>query len=177
MRTFRHAILLALVAIVLNGCDFFKTRYEEIPPEFPDTPTLVDTADLDWKVRTLEGDTISLQQFAGKKMFINIWGSWCQPCLVEMPKLQALYDELKGDTSIVFLFVSDEPDSTVRAFAAENTYTLPFFVSDAYKPRAYNTGKYPTTIIVNSKGEIVYRLPLTADWSDPSVSAYLQNVR
>jgi len=78
---------------------------------------------------------------------------------------------------MVFLFISDEPDSTVRSFVLDNSYTLPFYVSDAYKPRAYNTGKYPTTIIVNSNGEIVYRLPMTADWSDPSVRTFLRKIR
>ncbi len=165
-----------LAVVTSTGCDLFKTRFEEIPPEFPDTVVAIDTADLSWTFRDLQGDTVTLAEFAGKRMFINIWGTWCQPCLVELPHLQHLYDEMKSDTAIAFFFISDEADSTVRAFAREAPYTLPFYVSDAYKPRPYNTGRYPTTIIVNSAGGIVYRRALTADWSDPSVAEFLRTL-
>ena len=163
-------------SFLLAGCDLFKTRYEEIPPEFPETVTALGDVDTSWSIRSLEGATVSLSDFIGKKLFINIWATWCGPCLAELPHLQILYDSLRSDTSIVFLFISDEPDTTVRSFVARSRYSLPFFVCDSSKPKVFDTGAYPSTFIANNRGEIVYKKLSTAKWSHPSVLDFLRKL-
>lgn len=171
----RRLLLCVVISCTLfpTGC---KTRYEEIPPELPEIVSVLDHVDTSWQIRSLQGDTMSLNSFAGKKLFINIWATWCGPCLAELPQLQTLYTSLKSDTSIVFLFVSDELDSTVRSFSASNNYSLPFYVCDKSKPKVFDTGAYPSTFIANARGEIVYRKRGTAKWSHPSVIDFLRRL-
>lgn len=166
--------LVILCGVVLAACDLFKTRYEDIPPKLPETITVLGDAPSDWRLRSLDGSEFFLNPHQGKKLFINMWASWCGPCLAELPHLQSLYDSLKTDTTIVFFFVSDEPDSAVRAFVAANDYTLPFYVCGRDKPKEFNNRAYPTTYIVNSSGQIVYRMEGSAKWDHPSVIAFLR---
>lgn len=175
MRKMAVGIVLACGA-VLAACDLFKTRYEDIPPKLPETITILGEAPSDWKLRSLDGSEFVVNPHQGKKLFINIWGSWCGPCLAELPHLQALYDELNADTTIEFYFVSEEPEATVRAFVAANEYTLPFYVCDRDKPTEFNNRAYPTTYIVNSSGQIVYRMEGSAKWDHPSVIEFLRGL-
>lgn len=162
--------------LLLTGCDFFKTRYEEIPPVLPKEISTLGDADYSWQVRSLDGTRDSLGHFRGKKLFINLWATWCGPCLAELPKLQVLYDSMKSDTSLVFLFVTDEPDSALSSFLSQNKYKLPFYLSDKKKPEMYDVKAFPTTFIVNVRGEIVYKRSITAKWNHPSVIEFLKKL-
>ncbi|HLF20135.1 MAG TPA: TlpA disulfide reductase family protein [Bacteroidota bacterium] len=155
------------------GC---KIRYEEIPPDLPETVSVLDYVDTSWQIRSMEGKNMSLGSFIGKKLFINIWATWCGPCLAELPHLQTLYNSLTSDSSIAFLFISDEADSTVRSFVARNEYSLPFYVCDKFKPKVFDTGAYPSTFIANARGQIVYKKLSTAQWSHPSVFDFLRRL-
>ena len=56
---------------------------------------------------------ISLSQFRGKLIYLDFWGSWCMPCLKELPALQALEEKFKNDTSVVFISIALEGGSQV----------------------------------------------------------------
>jgi thiol-disulfide isomerase/thioredoxin len=169
-------IALVTCSVLLGACNLFKTRYEEIPPDFPKTISPLGTVDYTWRIRSLDGRELTLSQFQGKKLFINIWGTWCSPCLVELPHLQELYDSMRSDPDIAFLFVSDEPDSTLKLFVSRNDYSLPFYVCDKSKPEVFDDQAYPTTFIANSRGEIVYKKEGVAKWDHPSVMKFLQDL-
>lgn len=154
----------------------FKTKYEEIPPRFPASISAIGSVDRGWRFRSLAGDTVTLGDFHGKKLFINFWATWCAPCLAEMPGLQALYDFQKSDSNIVFLFLSDEDQKTVRDFASKNSYTLPLYLCETERAPEFNSGAYPSTFIVNSSGQIVYRKYETAKWNHASVLDFLARV-
>jgi len=83
---------------------------------------------------------------------------------------------MRADTNIVFLFISDEPDTTVRSFVASSNYSLPFYLCDKSKPTIFDTGSYPSTFIINAAGEIVYRKVGTAKWSHASVIDFLEKL-
>jgi len=157
--TFLACFLLSFMAA---GCSLFKTRYEEIPPRFPDSISVLEKTDPDWKFRSLSGDTIRLGDFRGRRLFINFWATWCAPCLAEMPGLQTLFDSKKADSTLVFLFITDEDERTVHSFLSKTSYTLPFYLCDRERSPVFNSGAYPSTFILNSRGEIVFRKLQTA---------------
>ena len=169
-------IILVSCSLLLESCSLFKTRYEEIPPDFPKTISTLGVVDSLWRIRSLDGSELTLSHFQGKKLFINIWATWCSPCLAELPHLQELYDSMRSDPGIAFLFVSDEHDSTVQSFIAGNDYSLPFYVCDKSRPEVFHNQAYPTTFIANSKGEIVYKKEGVAKWNHPSVTEFLRGL-
>src|ERR1022692_1739473 len=54
------------------------------------------------------GQTVSLSSLKGKVVFLNVWATWCGPCREEMPSMETLYDELKGNKDFVMLAVSQD---------------------------------------------------------------------
>ena len=129
--------------------------------------------------RTLNGQVQRLSDNKGHVVFLNLWGTWCIPCIAEMPKVQRLYDHYQGDPEVRFLIVSrlDSPD-TVRLFAKQGRFTLPFYVThDSDIPESLRFGQYPATFIFDKRGRLVSKQIGPADWSDASVVSFLDKLR
>ena len=100
----------------------------------------------------------SLSDYAGKVVLLNLWATWCPPCLDEIPELNRFQQKYAGDVAVVA--VSDEPRQTIQGFE-ENTLDLKTAVSgylpDAYSmPPPYNRVKEsrPTTFVIDRQGII-----------------------
>jgi thiol-disulfide isomerase/thioredoxin len=132
-------------------------------------------ADFDWGLFTLEGDTTSLRSFAGDVLFINVWATWCAPCVAELASIERLRDSL-GDAPVTFLIVSPEPVERVAAFVNRHGYRLPFHVERREMPDAFDLRALPTTYIVDANGQIVLRHRGAADWADDAVRAFMQHL-
>jgi thiol-disulfide isomerase/thioredoxin len=76
------------------------------------------------------GATWTLQNFQGKRTFINVWATWCSPCQEELPHLQKLYELAKDrdDIQVVTLNIDADP-GLVQPFLAANHYTFPVVMS------------------------------------------------
>ena len=85
------------------------------PPPFPQEESL---ADIEWKLQSLDGVETSFSAFEGKVLFVNLWATWCGPCVTEMPSIQRLYERFPRE-EVAFLLVSDEPPDVVGEFAEE----------------------------------------------------------
>ena len=69
-------------------------------PEFPPAERALSAygeADWDWVLTPLEGESVTLGEFEGQVIFLNLWATWCGPCKREMPQLQALHDSLQTE--------------------------------------------------------------------------------
>jgi peroxiredoxin len=120
-----------------------------------------------------------LADHAGKVVLVNVWATWCGPCKREMPRLNRLYQERKGDGLVVF-GLSDEDVELQRTFAGRLKVSYPLLtvngeVADLYR----NTAKYPATYLIDRKG----RLQPAPDTEEPfekleaAVDALLQEGR
>src|SRR5271169_287362 len=70
------------------------------------------------------GQTVSLDSLKGKVIFLNVWATWCGPCREEMPSMETLYDELKGNKDFVMIAVSQDAKgkSAVVPYVEKNGY-------------------------------------------------------
>ncbi len=85
---------------------------------------------------------------------MNFWATWCGPCVKEMPLLEAVYNELPNKSDWKFVTVAEEEPELIQKFKSKRTYTMDFTISE--KPFSeYEIFTYPTTFIINSKGEIL----------------------
>lgn len=110
----------------------------------------------------------NLADFRGKVVFLNFWGSWCPPCVEEMPSIQKLY-ESKGDKiAVILITMKDKPEKFVP-FLQENKYSMPVYEANSLLPKSMIPGSFPTTYILNKKGEIVEKAVQSADWNSPEV--------
>jgi len=74
----------------------------------------------------LSGKTWRLKDLAGKKVFINVWATWCGPCQGELPHLQKFYEKVKDRSDIqVLTFNLDDDLGLVAPYMKEKGYTFP----------------------------------------------------
>ncbi len=133
----------------------------------------------DLNFQTLNGQALHLSDFRGKVVFLNLWGTWCIQCIAEMPTVQKLYSHYKDDPKVVFLIISrlDTPQQVER-YARVSGYTLPFFVTrDDNIPPSMYFQQYPATFLYSKNGRIAMEHAGGADWADPSVIAFIDDLK
>jgi thiol-disulfide isomerase/thioredoxin len=125
---------------------------------------------------TLDGRPANLRQFRGKAVLVNLWASWCPPCLAEMPGLQALYQ--KTDTAkVAFVLISlDANPNKARALLKRKGYTLPVFFPAAPLPAPFNSPSIPSTVILTPDGRLADRHDGMADYDTPAFRAALEKL-
>ncbi|MFQ5889321.1 MAG: TlpA family protein disulfide reductase [Gemmatimonadota bacterium] len=105
---------------------------------------------------TVERDTSSLLDYRGGIVLLNFWGTWCAPCLVEIPHLIAVQRELEelGGTIIGPAVDSGSPED-VRRFAAKRGMTWPLWMADYEQSvGVYGAEGYPFTLLIDAGGVI-----------------------
>ena len=116
------------------------------------------------------GDSVSLRErYGGKVTLVNIWATWCIPCRVEMPAMQAVYDSLRGAGFRIAAVSIDEGDATeVRNFAAELKLTFDVLHDPSGRiQQIYQTTGVPESFLLDRDGVIVKRVIGAHDWSAP----------
>jgi thiol-disulfide isomerase/thioredoxin len=108
--------------------------------------------------KTFDGDAFSLARLRGKPVFINFWGSWCGPCRREAPELRTFNDALDGRAAFVGVAVQSPRDKAV-AFARKAGWRYPIVGTPCCDlSTLYGVVYMPTTIVVDSRGQVVDRL-------------------
>lgn len=131
-----------------------------------ETPVIVPTM----PIATLAGDTLSHQAHKGKVTVVNFWGTWCGPCVAEMPEIQHFYDKYKNDAGVRVITVSNDADrETLVKWMGEKKYTIPTAWSKPYTSDA-NISAWPTTWFIAPDGTVKYALVgnaglLVEEWS------------
>ncbi|MCP4423702.1 MAG: TlpA family protein disulfide reductase [Chloroflexi bacterium] len=110
----------------------------------------------DFVLNDADGNAVRLSNFDGRPLILNFWATWCGPCRVEMPDLQAAYDAHQEDGLVILAINREESIETVRAFFYDEmglTFT-PLLDADAEAARLYNVANYPTSVFVDREGTV-----------------------
>jgi thiol-disulfide isomerase/thioredoxin len=114
-----------------------------------------------------EGNEVSLTDFRGEVVVLNLWATWCAPCRREMPSLDRLQAKLGGDDLEVIALSLDRGDVTkVRAFFDELgiSHLTVYQDPEARAGRELGAPGLPTTIVIDRTGQEVGRLLGPAEW-------------
>ncbi len=113
---------------------------------------------------TLSGETIDMSQYEGKTVFINVWATWCKPCIQEMPTIALAMEKLK-DRPVVFLFASNEELEAIEGFRDNRKF--PFDYVQLKNLEALPINALPATFIFDPQGKLLYGEEGFRDWSTP----------
>lgn len=133
------------------------------------------STDYNWSLKALDGAQISFEQFRGKPIFLNVWATWCGPCVDEMPDIQALYHSMKQENA-AFVLVSEESLDEVKSFVEEQKLDAPVFVSGGELPELFETRGIPATFIIDAQGTVVFRRTGAAGWNNDACRNFLREL-
>lgn len=128
----------------------------------------------DWTLITTDGKQANLAQSKQKVALVNLWATWCPPCIAEMPSLQKLYDTY-GD-KVDFYFVTTENVAPVQKFLDKHTYNLPVYLQKFSAPDQLSSNALPTTYVIDKKGRIRINETGVANWNSDKVKALLDQL-
>ncbi|WP_347709236.1 TlpA family protein disulfide reductase [Stakelama marina] len=113
-----------------------------------------------------DGKQVSIADFKGKPVLVNLWATWCAPCIAEMPTLDALATDMKGKLTV--LPVSQDLDGADRVdpwFAKADYATLKPYLDPNLSLSAAYAANLPTTILYDAQGKEVWRVTGKFDWA------------
>lgn len=118
----------------------------------------------DFELKDQYGNTHRLEDYRGKVIFLNFWGTWCPPCRAEMPDIQKLYEEYsaQGDEAEVVILGAAAPEmgqegdiSSITQFMEENGYNYPVLMDENWEMfNWYGITSFPTTFMIDKEGNV-----------------------
>jgi thiol-disulfide isomerase/thioredoxin len=127
-----------------------------------------------FNVHDVKGNVVNLQNLKGKKLFVNLWASWCPPCKREMPSIEKLYQSI--DTAkVAFLLVSlDDQFEKAKNYVNSKKLKLPIYYPAQVLPDLFNVQGIPATFIFNEKAELIKRIDGGEDYNTVEYKTLLQ---
>ena len=161
-------------ALILNACASTFEKKEETNKQTSTSSSSETKATqaYDFTAMDKDGKTVKLSDFKGKKVYINMWASWCGPCMREIPELEKLYQKYKNNKDIVFLSMTSPNDAEFKNQSPQDkskdvilkkakelgaTYPVLFDVNDRFIIN-YAIRSFPTHILINSDGTFETRI-------------------
>ena len=169
------AVPLMVVALLILGC--VQPADSPVEIELPSEPLkwLAEEErpplDLSGTFLNLEGEEVSLldPDAEGNVVFLNLWATWCGPCLAEMPAMASLYQQLSG-SGFSMVAVSEEDPETVREFLADSPYPFKILMDpENVLGNRFEVISIPSTFIIDREGRLALRQTGAYHWDAAEV--------
>jgi len=150
------AVLLGLSLAIAGGAALIgRNEDEQVFNQGIQVASVVGALAPDFTLVNLEGENVSLSDFNGQPVLINLWATWCGPCRIEMPTIQSRFEEYRDEGFIVLAVNFDEPRGDVQAFRDEFGLSFQTLLDPgANVQKLYRTRSYPTSFFVDRNGVI-----------------------
>ena len=139
-------------------------------PDFPSD----DEPAIKWQLTDLDGNETDLAAMQEKVVFVNMWATWCAPCVTEMPTIESLASEF-ADEDMAFLIVSKEPHDTVAPFVEDTGWDLPIYTTKQVPP-VFQTRAIPATFVLDESRRVAYSHVGSALWDAESAIEYFDSL-
>lgn len=178
--TMKNLILISalILGTAFTACNSNQEQSTATLQEQTDSNAAASPANADalpaFTVQNIDGNPVNLQSFKGKKVFVNLWASWCPPCKREMPSIEKLYRSV--DTSkVAFVMLSlDDQFEKAKNYVSTAKLQLPIYYPVENLPALFNIQGIPTTFIFNEAGALIKRVD-GGDWYDTDAYRTLLN--
>lgn len=173
-------------ALLIGGCDR-ESKAPAQPAASPAGGELSGTIDRsqkgsqlpDFTLRDASGKTVELASFKGKPVLINLWATWCAPCVAELPTLNQLAKDREGSLKVLTISQDMPPADKVAGFLkARGADKLePWLDLDGELTVQYKITVLPTTIYYDAEGREVWRYVGGHDWSSAETLKMLDEAK
>lgn len=132
--------------------------------------------DYNFRLVDPQGRVLEGEQLKNKTVFINLWATWCPPCIAEMPDINKLYNEISDD-GVVFLMISlDDEFSKAIDFVEKKGYDFDIYQFASSPPAVLYSQIIPTTFVLSPDGNIVVRKEGMAKYNSNSFKEFLRSL-
>jgi thiol-disulfide isomerase/thioredoxin len=123
-----------------------------------------------------EGGLHRFSEFRGKVVLVNLWATWCPPCIAEMPGLENLYQKTKDE--VVFVMISRDRDfELARKFVQRKGYQFPIYYARGPLPAEFSSNGIPATFVVAPNGRLAFSHTGMADYDHPDIEKFLRALK
>lgn len=167
-------IVAVLITIVVVGIPLYHYRNFLTQGMRPPEATiklndLEKTGVPDFSLPDMDGKTVKLSDFRGKLVLVNIWATWCAPCVKEFPSLKGLVEKMDG--RVVVLAVShdknrEDIETFVKAFGAKPDGFVIVWDQERMTSKLFGTNVLPETYIVTPEGKLMRKVAGETTWDD-----------
>jgi len=113
----------------------------------------------DFELQRLEGGSVRLADLRGKTVLIDFWATWCAPCIVEIPELNAFYAEQRErGVEVLAISIDTLEDAALKTWVDEHDMQYPVARGDIGLAELYKAFEFPFHVIVSPEGQILERL-------------------
>ena len=145
----------------------------EAPVVLSDNPTA------DFTVLDEEGNTVSLSEYFGQPIIVNVWATWCPPCRAELPYFDAAAEKYRDQILFMMIDLTDGANDTVESATAfireENGYSFPiYFYVDFSAVQAYQIDAIPVTLFIRADGSLLHQQIGAMD--EATLESYIQQL-
>ncbi len=132
----------------------------------------------DFTLPGLDGQMVSLADYRGKVVLLNIWATWCPPCVEEMPSMEELYQKLKAEgLEILAVSMDISGAQAVRPFMEKYKLNFPALTdTEGAVKSLYQTTGVPESFIIDKDGIIVEKIIGPRDWTSPGAIRSFRNL-
>lgn len=154
----------------------FFIRATSLPPSTLDADKQLEVSNSakNWILYDLNGESHKYSELNNKPVFLNVWATWCPPCIAELPSIKDLHAEYGKKMS--FILVSNESPSVVKAFVKKNNYqNLDFYISQGL-PSDFTSQSIPATFVISKEGKIIINKKGAARWNSSKMTNLLDDL-
>ncbi|MGI9133579.1 MAG: TlpA family protein disulfide reductase [Rhodoferax sp.] len=126
------------------------------------------------QMQGLSGTTRKLSEFRGKPLIINVWASWCGPCLQEMGSLERLAQRYGGKQFNIIGFSTDDYWTNAKGFLQKTRISFPNFIDNRlFLENMLGANRLPLTLLVDGQGRVLSKIYGAQPWDSPESLAYI----
>jgi len=132
----------------------------------------------DFTLPDLDGKMVSLAGYKGNVVLLNIWATWCPPCVEEMPSMEKLHQELKDEAfEILAVSLDASGGKAVIPFMKKHKLSFPALTdTEGALKSLYQTTGVPESFIIDKNGIIVEKIIGPRDWATPGAISSFRNL-
>ncbi|HXC96305.1 MAG TPA: TlpA disulfide reductase family protein [Edaphobacter sp.] len=119
--------------------------------------------------------TVDLSRLRGKVVLLNLWASYCAPCIEELPSLLALQRQMP-DLVIIAVSIDQDPDVYHRFLEKNHVNLVTVRDEDQRVNALYGTAQIPETYIIDRHGVLRRKFVSAQDWTSPEITGYLSRL-
>jgi thiol-disulfide isomerase/thioredoxin len=154
----RHLLLAAAAAVAVRPAGAAQAVRHDWPRRRPPPPL---------RLPLLDGTAWSLQAQRGHAVLLNFWAGWCEPCLAEMPSLEALAERERPSGLRVLAANYREGVPAIRRFLDATPLALDIALdADGAAARAFDVHAFPSTVAIGADGRVRFVVMGQCDWAD-----------